>query len=204
MGCPFVLWVKRSVPRVPVGNKGYAPANAETQCRGGGGPLGSLMQNFPNLPSLVISRSKLVLLNFLWGMVSFSPKTMYRSVEDECKSHRHSLTTNYSHLCILKICLLRAKRIHQMAISREMDTNACPYWITSKISLSSLSGPVLVRHILPQGWQKSMWILLEYGYGLYNLLDTWVKRNNEYWHEELMLSPAPKISLKSAVTFSHA
>ena len=47
MGCPFVLWVKRSVPRVPVGNKGYAPANAETQCRGGGGAAGQLNAKFP-------------------------------------------------------------------------------------------------------------------------------------------------------------
>jgi hypothetical protein len=53
------------------------------------------------------------------------------------------------------------------------------------------------RTYSPWGYQEADYqlayrILLEYGYSLYNLLDMWVKRNNEYRHEELTLSATLK------------
>jgi len=96
--------------------------------------------------------------------------------------------------------------------SREMDTDACPYCRTSKISLSSLSGPVLVRHMSAhilhdvrlKDSENPCGFCLSTGTACIIYLIRGSKGTTSIDMKSSRCLQLRKISLKAAATFSHA
>ena len=97
-------------------------------------------------------------------------------------------------------------------ISREMDTDACPFCCTSKISLSSLSGPVLVRHmsvhvlhdVRLKDSDNPWGFCLSTGAACVIYLIRGSKGMTSINMKNSRCLQLQKISLKAAATFSHA